>query len=150
MAAVVGLCSSSSRPPGALPSSLLGYEALTGSLDDSRFEDYLHSYDHRRQVFSTQMGLSNQDIVALFGGHTLVGGIRELLSGEKEGLLQLPRDKALLSYPSFCPLIDKYVAVYISLILVICSGSVYVNLGGCNKYLSALCFVIFFSLEWFI
>ncbi|KAL5657274.1 hypothetical protein ACJX0J_030437, partial [Zea mays] len=29
-------------PPGALPSSLLGYEALTGSLDDSRFEDYLH------------------------------------------------------------------------------------------------------------
>jgi hypothetical protein len=64
--------------------------------------------------------------------------------------LQLPRDKALLSYPSFCPLIDKYVAVYISLILVICSVSVYVNLGGCNKYLSALCFVIFFSLEWFI
>ncbi|KAL5650707.1 hypothetical protein ACJX0J_036165, partial [Zea mays] len=29
-------------PPGALPSSLLGYEALTGSLDDSGFEDYLH------------------------------------------------------------------------------------------------------------
>jgi hypothetical protein len=59
------------------------------------------------------------------------------LSGEKEGLLQLlsdkgllqlPSDKALLSYPSFCPLVDKYVAVYISLILVICSGSVYVKL----------------------
>ncbi|PWZ07759.1 Cyclin-B1-2 [Zea mays] len=30
------------KPPGALPSSLLGYEALTGSLDDSGFEDYLH------------------------------------------------------------------------------------------------------------
>ncbi|MEI6984451.1 hypothetical protein WCV48_32775, partial [Klebsiella pneumoniae] len=29
------------RPPGALPSSLLGYEALTGSLDDFGFEDYL-------------------------------------------------------------------------------------------------------------
>jgi hypothetical protein len=81
------------------------------------------------------------------------------LSGEKEGLLQLPSDKgllqlpsdkALLSYPSFCPLVDKYVAVYISLILVICSGSIYVNLGGCNKYLSALCFVVCFSLEWFI
>jgi hypothetical protein len=31
------------RPPGALPSSLLGYEALTGSLDDFGFEDYLNS-----------------------------------------------------------------------------------------------------------
>lgn len=30
--------------------------------------------DHLRQVFSTQMGLSDQDIVALSGGHTLVGG----------------------------------------------------------------------------
>lgn len=29
--------------------------------------------DHLRQVFSTQMGLSDQDIVALSGGHTLVG-----------------------------------------------------------------------------
>jgi len=28
--------------------------------------------DHLRQVFSTQMGLSDQDIVALSGGHTLV------------------------------------------------------------------------------
>ena len=31
------------RPPGALPSSMLGYEALTGSLDDFGFEDYLNS-----------------------------------------------------------------------------------------------------------
>ena len=30
------------RPPGALPSSMLGYEALTGSLDDFGFEDYLN------------------------------------------------------------------------------------------------------------
>uniref|UniRef100_A0A0E0NM89 Proteasome maturation factor UMP1 family protein n=1 Tax=Oryza rufipogon TaxID=4529 RepID=A0A0E0NM89_ORYRU len=30
------------RPPGALPSSMLGYEALTGSLDDLGFEDYLN------------------------------------------------------------------------------------------------------------
>lgn len=36
---------------------------------------YESGYGHRRQVFSTQMGLSDQDIVALFGGHTLVGGI---------------------------------------------------------------------------
>ncbi|KAF7049244.1 hypothetical protein CFC21_057810 [Triticum aestivum] len=30
------------RPPGALPSSMLGYEAMTGSLDDFGFEDYLN------------------------------------------------------------------------------------------------------------
>ncbi|CAL5056291.1 unnamed protein product [Urochloa decumbens] len=30
------------RPPGALPSAMLGYEALTGSLDDFGFEDYLN------------------------------------------------------------------------------------------------------------
>ncbi|KAJ4973380.1 hypothetical protein NE237_006554 [Protea cynaroides] len=28
------------RPPGALPSSMLGLEALTGSLDEFGFEDY--------------------------------------------------------------------------------------------------------------
>lgn len=36
---------------------------------------------------------------------------RELLSGEKEGLLQLPSDKALLSDPVFRPLVEKYAAV---------------------------------------
>jgi hypothetical protein len=35
---------------------------------------YESGSDHLRQVFSTQMGLSDQDIVALSGGHTLVGG----------------------------------------------------------------------------
>lgn len=30
------------RPPGALPSSMLGLEALTGSLDDFGVEDYLN------------------------------------------------------------------------------------------------------------
>ncbi|KAG2673703.1 hypothetical protein I3843_13G090700 [Carya illinoinensis] len=34
----------------------------------------------------------------------------ELLSGEKEGLLQLPSDKALLSDTVFRPLVDKYAA----------------------------------------
>lgn len=29
--------------------------------------------DHLRTVFKTQMGLSDKDIVALSGGHTLVG-----------------------------------------------------------------------------
>lgn len=36
---------------------------------------------------------------------------RELLSGEKEGLLQLPSDKALLSDPAFRPFVEKYAAV---------------------------------------
>jgi len=36
-----------------------------------------------------------------------------LLSGEKEGLLQLPSDKALLSDPVFRPLVEKYAAVCI-------------------------------------
>lgn len=30
------------RPPGGIPSSMLGLEALTGSLDDFGFEDYLN------------------------------------------------------------------------------------------------------------
>ncbi|KAH7686126.1 Proteasome maturation factor Ump1 protein [Dioscorea alata] len=30
------------RPPGAIPSSMLGLEALTSSLDDFGFEDYLN------------------------------------------------------------------------------------------------------------
>uniref|UniRef100_A0A2P2KWT9 Cyclin-B1-2-like n=1 Tax=Rhizophora mucronata TaxID=61149 RepID=A0A2P2KWT9_RHIMU len=30
------------RPPGPVPSSMLGLEALTGSLDDFGFEDYLN------------------------------------------------------------------------------------------------------------
>ncbi|KAJ0989113.1 hypothetical protein J5N97_007469 [Dioscorea zingiberensis] len=30
------------RPPGALPSSLLGFEAITGGLEDFGFEDYLN------------------------------------------------------------------------------------------------------------
>ncbi|KAK7838560.1 cyclin-b1-2 [Quercus suber] len=31
-----------SRPPGAISSSMLGLEALTGSLDEFGFEDYLN------------------------------------------------------------------------------------------------------------
>lgn len=33
------------RPPGAIPSSLLGLEAVTGSLDNFGFEDYLNGTD---------------------------------------------------------------------------------------------------------
>ncbi|KAH0454906.1 hypothetical protein IEQ34_016830 [Dendrobium chrysotoxum] len=87
--------------------------------------------DHLRDVFG-HMGLSDQDIVALSGGHTLGrchkersgfegpwtsnplifdnSYFTELLTGEKEGLLQLPSDKALLTDPVFRPLVDKYAA----------------------------------------
>jgi L-ascorbate peroxidase len=35
----------------------------------------------------------------------------ELLTGEKEGLLQLPTDKVLLTDEAFRPFVDKYAAV---------------------------------------
>ena len=44
---------------------------------------------------------SNQQLKCLY---------RELLTGEKEGLLQLPTDKVLLTDPAFRPLVDKYAA----------------------------------------
>ncbi|KAL5210001.1 hypothetical protein ABZP36_005624 [Zizania latifolia] len=99
---------------------------------EGRLPDATKGSDHLRQVFGVQMGLSDKDIVALSGGHTLGrchkerSGFegpwtrnplqfdntyfKELLSGDKEGLLQLPSDKALLSDPAFRPLVDKYAA----------------------------------------
>ncbi|KAJ8535552.1 hypothetical protein K7X08_023272 [Anisodus acutangulus] len=97
---------------------------------EGRLPDATKGSDHLRDVFVKQMGLSDKDIVALSGGHTLGrchkersgfegpwtanplifdnSYFTELLSGEKEGLLQLPSDKALLSDPSFRPLVEKY------------------------------------------
>ncbi|TYJ33483.1 hypothetical protein E1A91_A05G106200v1 [Gossypium mustelinum] len=99
---------------------------------EGRLPDATKGSDHLRQVFSAQMGLSDQHIVALSGGHTLGrchkersgfegpwttnplifdnSYFKELLSGEKEGLLQLPTDKVLLSDPVFRPLVEKYAA----------------------------------------
>nr|UIP35225.1 bifunctional p-coumarate 3-hydroxylase/ascorbate peroxidase 2 [Leucojum aestivum] len=99
---------------------------------EGRLPDATKGSDHLRTVFGQQMGLSDQDIVALSGGHTLGrchkersgfegawtsnplifdnSYFKELLSGEKEGLLQLPSDKTLLSDPVFRPLVDKYAA----------------------------------------
>ncbi|XVF46413.1 hypothetical protein PTKIN_Ptkin03bG0024600 [Pterospermum kingtungense] len=99
---------------------------------EGRLPDATQGTDHLRQVFTHQMGLSDQDIVALSGGHTLGRCHRErsgfegpwtfnplifdnsyfleLLTGEKEGLLQLPTDKVLLADPVFRPLVEKYAA----------------------------------------
>uniref|UniRef100_A0A0E0LQ61 L-ascorbate peroxidase n=1 Tax=Oryza punctata TaxID=4537 RepID=A0A0E0LQ61_ORYPU len=99
---------------------------------EGRLPDATQGSDHLRQVFSAQMGLSDKDIVALSGGHTLGrchkersgfegawtsnplifdnSYFTELMSGEKEGLLQLPSDKALMADPAFRPLVEKYAA----------------------------------------
>ncbi|XP_059428614.1 L-ascorbate peroxidase 2, cytosolic-like [Corylus avellana] len=87
--------------------------------------------DHLRDIFG-HMGLSDKDRVALSGGHTLGrchqdrsgfegtwtnnplifdnSYFKELLSREKEGLIQLPSDKALLEDLVFRPLVEKYAA----------------------------------------
>ena len=76
------------------------------------------------------MGLSDKDIVALSGGHTLGRAhpersgfdgpwtqeplkfdnsyFVELLKGESEGLLKLPSDKTLLEDPEFRRYVDLY------------------------------------------
>lgn len=99
---------------------------------EGRLPDATKGSDHLRDVFVKQMGLSDKDIVALSGGHTLGrchkersgfegpwttnplifdnSYFKELLSGEKDGLLQLPSDKTLLSDPVFRPLVEKYAA----------------------------------------
>ncbi|KAK6163255.1 hypothetical protein DH2020_000119 [Rehmannia glutinosa] len=99
---------------------------------EGRLPDATKGCDHLRDIFVKQMGLSEEDIVPLSGGHTLGrchkersgfegpwtsnplifdnSYFKELLSGEKEGLLQLQSDKALLSDPVFRPLVEKYAA----------------------------------------
>ena len=99
---------------------------------EGRLPDATQGHDHLRDVFVKHMGLNDKDIVALSGGHTLGRCHKErsgfdgpwtanplifdnsyfthLLDEEKEELLQLPSDKALLSDPVFRPLVEKYAA----------------------------------------
>ncbi|KAJ8443598.1 hypothetical protein Cgig2_019580 [Carnegiea gigantea] len=99
------------------------------SPEEGRLPDANGGAEHLRQVFY-RMGLSDKDIVALSGGHTLGRAHRErsgfegpwtkdplkfddsyfveLLKGESEGLLKLPSDKALVEDPVF----RRYVELY--------------------------------------
>ncbi|XP_048425271.1 L-ascorbate peroxidase 1, cytosolic-like [Pyrus x bretschneideri] len=99
---------------------------------EGRLPDATKGNDHLRDVFCKTMGLSDKDIVALSGGHTLRRCHKErsgfegpwtpnplifddsyfkvLLGGDQEGLLMLPSDKAPLDDPVFRPLVEKYAA----------------------------------------
>uniref|UniRef100_A0A1J3J174 L-ascorbate peroxidase n=1 Tax=Noccaea caerulescens TaxID=107243 RepID=A0A1J3J174_NOCCA len=96
---------------------------------EGRLPDAKQGFQHLRDVFY-RMGLSDKDIVALSGGHTLGRAhpersgfdgpwtqeplkfdnsyFVELLKGETEGLLKLPTDKTLLEDPEF----RRYVELY--------------------------------------
>ncbi|CAK9154586.1 unnamed protein product [Ilex paraguariensis] len=96
---------------------------------EGHLPDATKGSDHLRDVFG-HMGLSDKDIVALSSGHTLGrchkersgfegpwttnplifdnSYFKEILNGDKEGLIQLLSDKALLEDPVFRPLVEKY------------------------------------------
>ncbi|GMH16363.1 hypothetical protein Nepgr_018204 [Nepenthes gracilis] len=96
---------------------------------EGRLPDAKQGAPHLRNIFY-RMGLTDKDIVALSGGHTLGRAhpersgfdgpwtneplkfdnsyFVELLSGESEGLLKLPTDKALVEDPAFRPFVDLY------------------------------------------
>ncbi|XP_073011825.1 probable L-ascorbate peroxidase 4, peroxisomal [Typha latifolia] len=96
---------------------------------EGRLPDAKKGVPHLRDIFY-RMGLSDKDIVALSGGHTLGRAhpersgfdgawtseplkfdnsyFIELLKGEAEGLLKLPTDKALLEDPEFRLYVELY------------------------------------------
>lgn len=101
----------------------------TESPPEGRLPDAKRGPDHLREVFY-RMGFTDRDIVALSGGHTLGrchkersgfegawtnnplifdnSYFKELVSGEKEALIQLPSDKALVEDPAFRPYVEEY------------------------------------------
>lgn len=97
--------------------------------EEGRLPDATKGASHLRDIFY-RMGMTDQEIVVLSGAHTLGrchkersgfegpwtcnpltfdnSYFKELLTGEKEGLLQLPSDKALVPDPGFAPFTKKY------------------------------------------
>lgn len=96
---------------------------------EGRLPDAKQGVPHLRDIFY-RMGLSDKDIVALSGGHTLGRAHLErsgfdgpwtedplkfdnsyfvgLLKEDSVGLLKLPTDKALLDNPEFCRYVELY------------------------------------------
>uniref|UniRef100_A0A6P4A7X1 L-ascorbate peroxidase n=1 Tax=Ziziphus jujuba TaxID=326968 RepID=A0A6P4A7X1_ZIZJJ len=99
------------------------------SPEEGRLPDAKQGVSHLKDIFY-RMGLSDKDIVALSGGHTLGKAhpersgfdgpwtreplkfdnsyFVELLEGESEGLLKLPTDIALLEDPVFRNYVELY------------------------------------------
>lgn len=97
---------------------------------EGRLPDATKGIDHLRCVFTKQMGLTDKDIVTLSGAHTLGrchkdrsgfegawtpnplqfdnSYFKVLLEGEKDGLIMLPSDKALLTDPKTRELVELY------------------------------------------
>ncbi|XP_060194729.1 L-ascorbate peroxidase 3-like [Lycium barbarum] len=106
-----------------------GRKDSSSSPEEGRLPDAKQGPPHLRDVFY-RMGLTDKDIVALSGGHTLGrahperSGFEgpwtkeplkfdnsyfvELLKEDSEGLLKLPTDKALVEDPQFCPFVELY------------------------------------------
>ncbi|KAF7130130.1 hypothetical protein RHSIM_Rhsim10G0209400 [Rhododendron simsii] len=106
-----------------------GRKDFMDSPDEGRLPDAKLGPSHLREVFY-RMGLSDKDIVALSGGHTLGRAhpersgfegpwtkdplkfdnsyFMELLKEESGGLLKLPTDKALVEDPKFRPYVEIY------------------------------------------
>ncbi|CAM6115169.1 unnamed protein product [Calypogeia fissa] len=98
---------------------------------EGRLPDATKGPSHLRDVFYAY-GLGDKEIVVLSGAHTLGrchpersgfdgpwttdplifdnSYFTELLTGEKQGLIQLPSDKALIEDPKLRPLVEAYAA----------------------------------------
>ncbi|CAN6481286.1 unnamed protein product [Victoria cruziana] len=96
---------------------------------EGRLPDANKGAPHLKDIFY-RMGLTDKDIVALSGAHTLGRAhpersgfdgawtkeplkfdnsyFIELLNGQSDGLLQLPSDKALMEDPNFRPFVELY------------------------------------------